>query len=894
MEPLNIRPDSLFVNIGERTNVSGSARFRKLIKQEKYEDALEVARQQVLNGAQMIDVNMDEGLLDSETVMVHFLNLIASDPEISVLPIVIDSSRWDVIESGLACLQGKGVVNSISLKDGEQTFIERASKIRQYGAAVIVMAFDEHGQADTLERKVAICSRAHKILTEQVGFASEDIIFDLNIFAVGTGLQEHRRYAMDYIDACREIKKRFPTCMVSGGVSNLSFAYRGNDRIREAMHSVFLYHAIEAGMDMGIVNAGQLADYDELDPELREVVEDIILCRDDSATARLTEMASRFQKGVAKEEKTDAWRIEDVEHRLQHAIIHGILDHIEADTDEARVKIGEPLKVIEGPLMAGMDIVGERFGSGKMFLPQVIKSARVMKKAVAILQPYMEAQKAQTRKADSKVLLATVKGDVHDIGKNIVGVVLGCNNCEVIDLGVMVPSEKIIQTALDRDVDIIGLSGLITPSLEEMVHVAGEMERTGLDLPLLIGGATTSRMHTAVKIDPAYDGTTIHVPDASKAVGVVQNLGNPDKHRELRRRVRELYDRLRDEFEQKSLRTSMVSLEDARSNRIPVDFAKSKPIAPRKLGISCFDNWNLAELEPYIDWTPFFKAWELPGRYPRILEYRHVGKQARELFDDARKTLHEIIDRGIVRGAAVVGLFPANAVGDDVEIYGPDDRSRVQTVFHFLRQQKEQKEGRFNSSLSDFVAPKSSAIHDYMGAFVVTAGIGADEYANKLAADGDDYRSILVKTLADRLAEAMAERVHQLVRKDLWGYVRDESLTPEQLLTESYVGIRPAPGYSACPDHFEKNALFDLLQAERRIGVALTESCVMMPVASVSGFYFANAESHYFGVGKIDRDQVIDYSRRTGRPVEDIEHWLAPHLAYSPEKATPVKSRAKS
>jgi 5-methyltetrahydrofolate--homocysteine methyltransferase len=894
LEPLTIAPDSLFVNVGERTNVSGSARFRKLIKKEKYEEALEVARQQVLNGAQMVDVNMDEGLLDSERVMVHFLNLIASDPEISRVPIMIDSSKWDIIEAGLACLQGKGVVNSISMKDGEEKFIEHAQIIRQYGAAVIVMAFDKDGQADTYDRKVEICSRAHKILTDKVGFPPEDIIFDLNIFAVGTGLKEHSRYALDYIEACREIKKRFPDCLVSGGVSNLSFAYRGNDHIREAMHSVFLYHAIKAGMDMGIVNAGQLAVYDDLDPELREVVEDIILNRDDGATAKLTEMASRFQKETAKEEETGAWRNEDVEKRLQHAIIHGILDNIDEDTEEARVKIGEPLKVIEGPLMAGMDIVGERFGSGKMFLPQVIKSARVMKKAVAILQPYMEAQKVEKRRADSRVLMATVKGDVHDIGKNIVGVVLGCNNYEVIDLGVMVPSEKIIQTAIDKDVDIVGLSGLITPSLEEMVHVASEMERTGLDLPLLIGGATTSRLHTAVKIDPAYDGTTIHVPDASKAVGVVQSLSNPEKNREVRKRVREVYDRLRDEYEQKSSRTQLISIDEARANRIPIDFSSSKPTSPKKPGVTQFDSWDLNELVPYIDWSPFFAAWELPGRYPRILEYRHVGQQARELFDDAQKMLRELIDGEIIRSAAVVGLFPANAVGDDVEIYAPDDRSRVETVFNFLRQQKQQKEGRHNGCLADFVSPKSSDIDDYLGAFVVTAGIGADEYAGKLAAEGDDYRSIMVKTLADRLAEAMAERVHELVRRELWGYAPNESLTPEQLLTESYVGIRPAPGYSACPDHLEKRKLFDLLQAEKRIGVSLTDHCAMLPLASVSGYYFAHPESRYFGVGKIDRDQVMDYATRTGRDVAEVERWLASNLAYSDraeetQEKTPTK-----
>ena len=890
LEPLTIRPDSLFVNVGERTNVTGSSRFAGLIKDEKYEEALEVARQQVRNGAQIIDVNMDEGLLDSKAAMVKFLNLIASDPDICRVPVMIDSSRWEVIEAGLKCLQGKGVVNSISLKDGEEEFKRRASLLRKYGAATIVMAFDETGQADTYQRKVDICTRAYRILTEELNFPPQDVVFDPNVFAIATGIEEHNNYAKDYIDACRTIKETLPHCLISGGVSNLSFAFRGNNAVREAMHSVFLYHAIEAGMDMGIVNAGQLTVYDEIPEELRETVEDVILNRREDATARLTELAAGV-KGTSKKKTEDlSWREKSVDDRLSYALVNGITDYIEADTEEARKLYGRPLKVIEGPLMNGMNIVGDLFGSGKMFLPQVVKSARVMKKSVAVLLPYMEAEKEQGASgSNGRILLATVKGDVHDIGKNIVGIVLACNNYEIIDLGVMVPAEKILETARKEDVDIIGLSGLITPSLDEMVHVAREMERQNFEVPLLIGGATTSRVHTAVKIEPTYHGSTVHVMDASRSVGVVGNLLSKDKSTAFAAHIRSQYDDVRREHAGRKEATALISIEEARENKTPIEWQNYTPTQPKSPGITIFDNYPIEELVNYIDWTPFFQAWELPGRYPRILEYEHVGKQARDLFNDANQLLRRIIDEKLLTARAVIGLWPANSIGDDIEIYADEDRKKTIGIAHGLRQQKEQKPGRFNTCLSDFVAPKSTGIADYFGAFVVSAGFGADELAKSFKSKNDDYNAIMTKVLADRLAEALAERMHQRVRREFWGYAANEELDNEALIAEKYTGIRPAPGYPACPDHTEKRLLFDLLNAQKDIGVELTESFAMHPAAAVSGWYFSHPKSHYFGVGKIDRDQVADYARRKGMPIEEMEKWLAPNLFYEPDRTTVQK-----
>jgi 5-methyltetrahydrofolate--homocysteine methyltransferase len=900
LEPLTISKDSLFVNVGERTNVAGSRRFAKMIKGKKYEKALEVARQQVENGAQIIDVSMDEALLDSEQEMVTFLNLLASEPDISRIPIMIDSSKWSVIEAGLKCIQGKGVVNSISLKEGEEQFTQHAVEIMKYGAAAIVMAFDEKGQADTLKRRLEILERSYKILTEKVGFPDRDIIFDPNIFAIGTGMEEHRGYAVDYIEAARQLKKKFPNSLVSGGVSNISFSFRGNDPIREAIHSVFLYHAIKAGMDMGIVNAGQLTIYEEIPKDLLERVEDVVLNRRDDATDRLLEVADSFVAKVKDESKKLEWREKPIKERLTYALIKGISEFIEEDTEIARQELKEAIKVIEGPLMEGMNRVGDLFGTGKMFLPQVVKSARVMKKAVAYLQPYIETeqttiksfsgegvrggqffQKAPLLEAGGKgkILLATVKGDVHDIGKNIVGVVLGCNNYEVIDLGVMVPGEEILETARKENADIIGLSGLITPSLEEMVKNAAEMERQEFTIPLLIGGATTSKMHTAVKIAPQYSGPAVHVLDASRAVGVVGNLLDKKNRSQFVADIKKEYDEMRQKRQALMDTTQYLSLNKARSNKFLIDWGYYFPPQPRFLGINVFESYSLKELSPYIDWNFFFKIWELKGRFPEILESKTVGAEAKKLFDDARIMLERIEEEKLLRANGVFGLFPANTVNyDDIEIYTDESRSEVLAVTRMLRQQV-QKPGKSNLSLADFVAPKDTGIPDYIGGFAVTAGLELEAAVKKFEAENDDYSAIMIKGLADRLAEAFAERLHERVRKEFWGYAADENLNPSQLLKGEYQGIRPAPGYPACPDHTEKQALFDLLQVTQRTSIELSESMMMVPTASVSGYYFSHPQSQYFFIGKLDKDQVGDYARRKGMDVETIEKWLASNLA---------------
>ena len=878
-----------FVMVGERTNVTGSARFRKLIEANDYASALDVARQQVENGANMLDVNMDEGMLDSEEAMVTFLNLIAAEPDIARVPIIIDSSKWSVIEAGLKCVQGKAVVNSISLKEGEGPFLDHARKIRRYGAAVVVMAFDEQGQAETAERKFEICKRAYKLLIEKVGFPPEDLIFDPNIFAVATGIEEHNDYARAFIDATRRIKAELTYVHVSGGVSNLSFAFRGNERVREAMHSVFLYHAIQVGMDMGIVNAGQLALYDDIDPELRALVEDVILNRRPDATDRLLEAAERYKgEGAQKKEVDLSWREKPVEERLIYALVHGVGTYIEQDTEEARAKAERPLHVIEGSLMAGMNVVGDLFGSGKMFLPQVVKSARVMKQAVAYLMPYMEKEKEELGLAQGEpagtVLLATVKGDVHDIGKNIVGVVLQCNNYEVIDLGVMVPSQKILDTAREKKVDIIGLSGLITPSLDEMCHVAAEMEREGFDLPLLIGGATTSRVHTAVKISPNYrNSQAIYVTDASRAVGVVSSLMSPEERPKAIARVREEYSNMAESYARGQAEKARSSLQEARANRLKLDWAGHIPTKPTFLGTRVFKAYDLAELARYIDWTPFFHAWELKGSYPRILQDDKYGDAARPLFDDAQSMLKQLIEEKWLRANGVVGFWPANSVGDDIELYTDETRSERLAMLHTLRQQMARVSGKPNIALADFVAPKESGIADYIGGFAVTAGIGEEDVARRFERANDDYSKILVKALADRLAEAFAEALHEKVRKELWAYAPEEGLTNEQLIAEEYEGIRPAPGYPAQPDHTEKATLFRLLDAEKATGLRLTESYAMWPAAAVSGLYFSHPESRYFGVGKIGRDQIEDYARRKGWPLAEAERWLALILAYDPK-----------
>ncbi len=892
LEPLVIKPDSLFVNIGERTNVAGSKRFARLIRQEKYDDAIRIARQQVMRGAQMIDVNMDEALLDSEQAMATFLKLIASEPEIARVPIVVDSSRWSVIEVGLRHIQGKGVVNSISLKDGEEEFVRRAELIRRYGAAVIVMAFDEDGQATSARHKVEVCRRSYRILTQQVGYPPHDIIFDPNILTIATGIEEHDNYAVDFLEACRTIKKELPGALVSGGVSNLSFSFRGNNVIREAMHSVFLYHAIQAGLDMGIVNPGQLTVYDDISAELREVVEDVVLNLRPDATSRLTELAGKTKgRGKAFEGEDTQWRDNSVSDRLRHAMVHGIVDYIEADTEEAYREVGDPLKVIEGPLMGGMAVVGDLFGSGKMFLPQVVKSARVMKKAVKVLVPYLEEQKAATgARPRGKVLLATVKGDVHDIGKNIVGVVLGCNNYDIIDLGVMMPSERILAAAQEHDADIIGLSGLITPSLDEMVHVASEMQRVGMSRPLLIGGATTSRAHTAVKIEPACSGPVVYVPDASRAVGVVGKLLDPIEREPFAARVREKYDQVRRRREAESKTLSLAPIVEAREKRTPIEWSDYTPPVPARPGIHVMDSIPIKELIDYIDWTPFFQVWELPGRFPRIFDYEDVGKHARELYDNAHSLLEPISRDGLLQVRAVFGLFPANATGDDVVLYSADDRSQVRMTLHHLRQQRVQQGRRHYSCLSDFIAPADSDKRDYLGAFAVSAGFGAEELAKSYEDEADDYHSIMVKALADRLAEAAAEWLHRLVRVEHWGYAPDENLARQDLIAEKYQGIRPAPGYPACPDHTEKRLLWRLLEVKKKVGIGLTDSCAMRPGSSVSGWYFSHPRSAYFSVGRIGQDQVSDYARRKGIPMREVERWLDANLGYDPGREKPSVS----
>ncbi|THK42403.1 methionine synthase [Methylophaga sp. SB9B] len=884
LEPLTITPESLFVNIGERTNVTGSIRFAKLIKEGDYDTALEVARQQVENGAQIIDINMDEGMLDSQDAMVTFLNLVAAEPDISRVPIMIDSSKWEIIEAGLKCIQGKGIVNSISLKEGEAKFIEQAKLVRRYGAAVIVMAFDEDGQADTRERKREICTRSYEILTEKVHFPPEDIIFDPNIFAVATGIDEHNNYAVDFIEATRDIKQSLPHAMISGGVSNVSFSFRGNNPVREAIHAVFLYHTIKAGMDMGIVNAGQLAIYDDLPEELRERVEDVILNRRNDATDRLLEIADKYKGDGSVEKKEDLeWRSLPVVKRLEYALVKGIADFVEEDTELARQEYAKPLEVIEGPLMDGMNVVGDLFGEGKMFLPQVVKSARVMKKAVAYLMPYIELEKDDSTVSSSngKILMATVKGDVHDIGKNIVGVVLQCNNFEIIDLGVMVPAQKILDAAREHNVDIIGLSGLITPSLEEMAHMAKEMERLGFEIPLMIGGATTSLIHTAVKIDPNYHGPVIYVKDASRAVGVAQNLVSKITRDDFVGKIKTDYQTKREQHKGRKSTRRLLTLKQARANKTKIDWPTYQAVKPAQTGIQVFDDYPLQELVDRIDWTPFFQSWELAGRYPRILTDEIVGEHATHLFEDAKKMLKQIVDEKWLKARAVIGLFPANSVGDDdIEIYTDDSRQQVLMKLHSLRQQAEKPPGRPNAALADFLAPKETGVEDYIGAFAVTAGIGIDEHIERFEADHDDYHSIMLKALADRLAEAFAERMHERVRKEFWGYKKDEQLDNEDLIDEKYQGIRPAPGYPACPDHTEKGLLWDLLDVEKRIGMTLTESFAMLPTAAVSGFYFAHPESRYFGLGKISEDQVKDYAKRKNWTLDYAERWLAPALSY--------------
>jgi 5-methyltetrahydrofolate--homocysteine methyltransferase len=867
---------SNFINIGERTNVTGSARFKRLILEGDYETALDVARQQVENGAQIIDINMDEAMLDSEQAMVTFLNLIASEPDISRVPIMIDSSKWEVIKAGLKCVQGKAIVNSISLKEGEQSFLSQAKEIKRFGAATVVMAFDEKGQADTKQRKVEICQRSYKLLTEEIGFSPEDIIFDPNIFAVATGIEEHDNYAVDFIEATREIRRTCPHAHISGGLSNISFSFRGNNPVREAMHSVFLYYAIRAGMDMAIVNAGQLEVYDEIPKELRDAVEDVILNRRNDSTERLLDIAPNYQgdgKAAAKEDLS--WREQSVTKRLEHGLVKGITDYIIEDTEEARLEAERPLHVIEGPLMDGMNVVGDLFGEGKMFLPQVVKSARVMKKAVAHLQPYIEAEKSDGAKSNGKILLATVKGDVHDIGKNIVGVVLQCNNFEVIDLGVMVPAATILQVAKEEQVDMIGLSGLITPSLDEMVHVAKEMERQDYKIPLLIGGATTSKAHTAVKIEQNYHAPVVYVPNASRAVGVCQKLLNQGSRDIFSAELSREYDKVREQHARKKPRSKPVSLTQARENAYRPDFTVP-PVVPNKLGVTPV-TVDLATLRDYIDWTPFFLTWSLAGKYPRILEDEVVGEQARSLLADANEMLDSVIANAQLQAKGVVGLFPANRVGDDIEIYADESRTQVKGVAHHLRQQT-LKDKFANYCLSDFVAEKSANIADYIGAFAVTGGIGEDDLADSYIAAGDDYNGIMVKAVADRLAEAFAEYLHEKVRKEYWGYASDESLSNDDLIREKYQGIRPAPGYAACPEHTEKQLIWDLLDAQKHTGMKLTESYAMWPGASVSGWYFSHPESKYFAVAKIQSDQMEDYAARKGWTLEEAEKWLGPNL----------------
>ncbi|MFS8035575.1 methionine synthase [Xanthobacter sp. AM11] len=891
LEPFELTPEIPFVNVGERTNVTGSARFRKLITNGDFPAALAVARDQVESGAQVIDINMDEGLLDSEAAMITFLNLVAAEPDIAKVPVMVDSSKWEIIEQGLKRLQGKGIVNSISMKEGEDAFREKARLVRAYGAAVVVMAFDEEGQADTFERKTQICARAYRILTQELGFPPEDIIFDPNVFAVATGIEEHSGYGVAFIEATRWIRANLPHAHISGGVSNLSFSFRGNEPVREAMHAVFLYHAIQAGMDMGIVNAGQLAVYDEIEPGLREACEDVVLNRRADATERLLEIAEGFKGAAGKEKKEQdlAWRTWPVAKRLEHALVNGITEFVEADTEEARASVARPLHVIEGPLMAGMNVVGDLFGAGKMFLPQVVKSARVMKQAVAYLMPFMEKEKEEmgvtSASAAGRVLMATVKGDVHDIGKNIVGVVLQCNNYEVIDLGVMVPTAKILQVAKDEKVDVIGLSGLITPSLDEMVHVAAEMEREGFEVPLLIGGATTSRVHTAVKISPRYArGQAVYVTDASRAVGVVSSLLNADTRGAYVADIRAEYVKLAEAHARADANKQRVPLAKARDNGLKLDFSAYAPPRPSVLGTQVIEEHDLADLVPFIDWTPFFQSWELTGRYPAILDDKVVGGPARALFADAQAMLGKMVAEKWVSARAVFGFWPANAVGDDILLFRDDTRKNPLATLHTLRQQLAKREGRFNLALSDFVAPLETGVADYVGAFAVTAGVGEEERVAAFKAANDDYSAILLKALCDRLAEAFAERLHHLVRTQFWGYAPDEALANDDLIAERYRGIRPAPGYPAQPDHTEKETVFRLLDATAKVGIHLTESFAMWPGAAVSGLYFGHPESAYFGVGRIERDQVEDYAARKGWSVAEAERWLAPILNYDPAR----------
>ena len=883
LEPLVITPELLFVNIGERTNVTGSAQFKKLIKDDRYDEAVEVARQQVANGAQIIDVNMDEGLIDSEAAMAKFLNLIAAEPDIARVPVMVDSSKWSVIEAGLRCLQGKGVVNSISLKEGEEIFLEHARKVLAYGAAVVVMAFDEQGQADTKKRKVEICTRAYRILTEQVGFPPEDIIFDPNIFAIATGIEEHNNYAVDFIEATREIKATLPHCHISGGVSNVSFSFRGNETVRQAIHAVFLYHAIQAGMDLGIVNAGALPIYDDLDPELRERVEDVVLNRRADGTERLLEIAERYKgKKGAAEVETKAWRELPVRERLSYALVHGIDEFVEGDTEQARQMSTRPLDVIEGPLMDGMNVVGDLFGSGKMFLPQVVKSARVMKKAVAYLLPFIEAEKLRTGdvgKSNGKIIMATVKGDVHDIGKNIVGVVLRCNNFDVIDLGVMVPAQKILDTARAEKADMIGLSGLITPSLEEMSHLAREMQRQNFEMPLLIGGATTSRAHTALKIEPHYKSPTVWVKDASRAVGVAQSLISKELVDEFLVKVRAEYAEIRERHKDRGPAKRLVALAHARAQAFDGKWETYIPPMPAKPGVTALDDYDLSELVEHIDWTPFFNTWELSGHYPQIFDDAIVGKQARELFDDAQAMLQRIVAEKWLTAKGVIGLWPAARIGDDIVV----NADATSTTLHFLRQQVDKPPGRPDFCLADFIAPKAAGVSDWIGGFAVTAGVGIERKLEEFETDHDDYSSILLKALADRLAESFAETLHERVRKEFWGYAADERLGNDELISEKYRGIRPAPGYPACPDHTEKSTLFKLLDATKNTGIELTESYAMYPTAAVSGWYFSHPDSQYFVVGRVTKEQVEDYAKRKGWTLAEAERWLAPNLDYDPE-----------
>ena len=880
LEPLTISAESLFVNVGERTNVTGSAKFKRLIKEEKYNEALEVALQQVQSGAQIIDINMDEGMLDAEAAMVRFLNLIAGEPDIARVPIMIDSSKWEVIEKGLQCIQGKGIVNSISMKEGVDQFLRHARLVRRYGAAMVVMAFDEVGQADTRARKIEICRRAYQLLTEDVGFPPEDIIFDPNIFAVATGIEEHNNYAMDFIGACEDIKRELPHAMISGGVSNVSFSFRGNDPVREAIHAVFLYHAIRNGMDMGIVNAGQLAIYDDLPGDLREAVEDVIQNRRDDGTERLLDLAEKYRGSKAEDDSTKPqaeWRSWEVAKRLEYSLVKGITEFIEEDTEAARQLAARPIEVIEGPLMSGMNVVGDLFGEGKMFLPQVVKSARVMKQAVAYLEPYIEASKAKGS-TNGKIVLATVKGDVHDIGKNIVGVVLQCNNYEIIDLGVMVPSDKILKTAREHNADIIGLSGLITPSLDEMVNVAKEMERQGFTLPLLIGGATTSKAHTAVKIEQNYSGPTVYVQNASRTVGVVSALLSATQREDFVARTRKEYDTVRIQHARKKPRTPPVTLQAARDNDFTFDWQSYTPPPAHRLGVSEVSA-NIEVLRNYIDWTPFFMTWSLAGKYPRILEDEVVGEEAKRLFADANAMLDQLSRDGALNPRGVVGIFPANRVGDDIEIYTDESRSHILQVSHHLRQQTE-KTGFANYCLADFVAPKSSGKADYLGAFAVTGGLEEDALAEAWDAKHDDYNKIMVKALADRLAEGFAEYLHERVRKVIWGFAATENLSNEELIRENYQGIRPAPGYPACPEHTEKATIWQLLDVETHTGMQLTESFAMWPGAAVSGWIFSHPDSKYFAVAQLQRDQIEDYAKRKGMPVSEVERWLAPNLGY--------------